>query len=363
MADTEAKGPIEPINIGTENLRNSLIKDPIFFAEKILGNPVVSCSITLPVQMHTTQATQSVTTTIPFYMMNDFNLGTLSNKWSDLVDTGGMNVFADWLNGVQSMQGETQVSMQSQNMTAKVWKGSEFDGFNVDCLFVSTRRSINPIKIIRALSAAALPSHLAEGDTTTAQSFDWIRTAGSDFVNLVGGYVEKGLGAFGDSDNMKEAVNDTTKFISDNVKDVGMTAPLFYGLKPQNGKMVPLNNTTLTLCVGDWFEAKELLVQSISGITFSKEIIAPPDNQLKFNESNSVYNPTPKGDDHSYPLWAKCSIKLIPCTMMTKEKFQSYFKVHSLDSPLDRINKLISDKVGGIMHTVDTAKDILTLPK
>ena len=370
----------EPQRIGTEDLSTSLIPNPIMFAEKIFGSKAVSGSITMPVQMHTLDSTQCVTTTIPFYLSNDFNLGTLTNEWGDMVNMDWANTFAEWTNAVASLQGETQVTMQSEAMSSKVWKGSKFSGFTVECLFVSTRRTINPLKIIKAISASALPGRLYDGDNTAGQFFNKIRGengllnkaidfGGGLLKNVVTGASEvaKTFGQTIDADNAKKAVDDGVDYAKTMVKSVGMMAPLYYGVKndTNRGTLVPLNNTTLTLRIGDWFEAPELIVSSISGITFSKEIIAPPPNisgLLNTKGGTGIYDNSPKGDDYGYPLWGKCTLSLQPYSMMTKEKFQSYFKFKYQDSPLDAIEQAIANKIGGITNAVDTFKNNFKLP-
>lgn len=338
------------------NLGDRMIKDPKLFAEKILKSEAVTCSITIPVQQHTNQGTNCITTTIPFYMSNNFSIGNLENKWSDLVDMNGGNVFTDWMNVLNAVDSRSQVTMQSEAMSAKVWKGSSFGGFNVECLFVSTRRTINPTKIIRILASAALPDKLRKGDITTTQSWSDIKTAlgGNEdtggnqkglfkLISIGFDTITNKIDEFTGWDNsaMRKSVSKAATQAGKLLDDVGMIAPLYYGvdLDPEtngNRPIGPIANTTLTLQIGDWFRAEELLVTSISGIQFSKEIIAPPTTDGKSwingKGSSSLYDNSPNGSDYGYPLWGKCSINLIPFSMMHKEKFNSYFIDKEYDS-------------------------------
>ena len=351
------------------NLGDRMIKDPKLFAEKILKSEAVTCSITMPIQQHTSQGTNCVTTTIPFYMSNNFSIGNLENKWNDLVDMNGGNVFTDWMNVINAMQSESQVTMQSEAMSSKVWKGSTFGGFNVECLFVSTRRTINPTKIIRILSSAALPDKLRADDRTTTQSWGDLKQGVQGFLeNISTGYsvvttkLDQMTGW--NTSKSRDAVSNAAKGASNLLNDVGMIAPLYYGLdlNPQtNGgrPAAPMANTTLTLQVGDWFRADELLVTSISGIQFSKEIIAPPttdgDSWINGKGSSSLYDNSPNGSDYGYPLWGKCSINLIPFSMMHKEKFNNYF----IDRQYDGIMGMLK---GNLQEVLGQTGSIFDLP-
>ena len=375
----------EPQAIGENNLRNTLIQDPKLFAEKILKSEAVTCSITIPVQGHALDRTQSITTTIPFYMSNDFSLGTLSNTWSDLIDMNGGNAFTDFLNRIQVFQNESQVTMQSEAMSSKVWKGSKFSGFTVECLFVSTRRKLNPSKIIRLLAAACLPDKLRSGESTTAQGMDAVKNGfnaviegGAGFINTaldgvsvvskaLAGRDEQGNQRPGiDVTNAKNAVTFTSRAIQSMVQDIGMVAPLYYGIKKRENSttLAPLANTTLTLQIGDWFRADELLVESISNITFSKEVIAPPAYKQKDLKSMVLYPNSPDGADYGYPLWGKCSLTLVPFSMMNKTKFESYFIDKTTDTAVDGIigNLLGGIGVNNVVNFADTTIDRFTLP-
>lgn len=335
------------------NFRDTLIKDPKIFAERILKSETVTCSITLPVQQHVQQdgnwKTTCITTTIPFYMSSDFSVGDLSNDWQDLVNIQD-NVFAQFLNATGAFSGESQVTLQSEAMSSQVWKGSRYGGFSVECLFVSTRRTINPTKIIRMLAAASLPTVLEDSsDQTTAKALGFAKQIGGalieggrrianyaiDGASAVMGGLNNTLGTNVtiDSQGAKNNVNETAGTLDKLVEGVGLVAPLHYGidLNSTTGAS-PIKNTTVTLNVGEWFEASELLVESISGIQFSKEIIAPPSHQgLDRKKGNDLYDPSADGEDYAYPLWGKCTIKFKPSSMMHLHKFQGYFKDKTSD--------------------------------
>lgn len=352
----------EPKKIGDNNLRQSLMKDPKLFAEKILKSEAVTCSITLPVQQHTSEGTNCITTTIPFYMSNNFSIGDLTNQWNELVDTSGENLFANLLNYIQAIQKESQVTMQSEAMSSKIWKGSKFGGFSVDCLFVATRRTINPTKIIRLLASTALPDKLRKDDATTAQSFTNVKNGVSNLINggvsianlVIDGAQEfaSGLNKELDVKGAKQVVSDMAETGKKLLDDVGMIAPLYYGVKTnsKDGRPIaPLDNTTVTLQVGDWFRADELLVESVGGIQFSKEIIAPPmtDNRNFINGKGgaSLYDNSPNGSDYGYPLWGKCTLRLIPFSMMHREKFNSYF----IDKEYDNVMNILKGSLGSLV--------------
>jgi hypothetical protein len=257
-------------------------------------------------------------------------------------------------------------------MSAQVWKGSKFSGFTVECLFVSTRRTINPLKIIKAISASALPTRLYNGDNTAGQSVTTLKNGAKKVIDVLQGFannVADGAGAlFGfDSSNAKKQVSGISDYSKGAVDNVGMKAPLYYGIKMEDGKMKPLNNTTLTLRIGDWFEAPELIVSSVSGITFSKEVIAPPpkvSGLFNTKGGTGLYDNSPKGDDYGYPLWGKCSLTLVPFSMMNKTKFESYFIDKTTDTAVDGIigNLLGGIGVNNVVNFADTTIDRFTLP-
>ena len=333
-------------NIIPTNLRDILINKPKLYAEKILGEEAVTASITMPMQKLTggNKILSSHTVTIPFYMKDNFSLGQLNNKWSDLVDMGKMEFITQFLNGVVgTVSGSAQVAMQSEAMSTKVWQGSEFSGFSVNCLFIATNRRINPARIIRTLATSALPTKARDDNTGTVQdvmdgtkkAVKWVVDKAVGFgKNIIDG-VDVVVGAVsGNADGIdekaaKKKLEDAGTVINDAIEEVGMVAPLHYGIETTtNGRSFkPIDGTTLTLQVGNYFKATELLVQSISGITFSKEVIAPK----TFNEyrPGDLYDPrstdSEYDDVYGFPLYGTCTLNLIPCSMMTKEKFESYF--------------------------------------
>lgn len=341
--------------VGTTNLADTLIQDPKMFAEKILKNSAVTCSVTLPVQEHKKEGdkykTTCVTTTIPFYTTSDFSLGTLTNKWNSLLNSD-LTSLVDILNKVGAVRGRSQVTMQSELLSSKVWGGTDFSGFSVDCVFVATRRTLNPTIPIRMLASAALPSKLASDDYTAGEGAQVLKDAGvklADGIASIGNKIGDAIGGdFGQG--CKDAVTTTCDMAKEGIKDLGMVAPLHYGLDWADGKGKPIKHTTLTLQVGDWFRASELLLQNISNIQFSKEVIAPPvENGVGSRgdyKAGDMYFNFPIGDDHSFPLWGRCTLSFIPVSLMHLDKFRGYFIDHAsnkggtLEQPLRLNNSL-----------------------
>lgn len=369
----------EPISINKPdnplNIMDSLIPDPKLFAEKILKSSAVTCSITMPVQFHTKETTECITTTIPFYMSSDLGFGGISNTYGEMVAFDGLSSFTDLLNFGNTIKERSQVTMQSEAMSSKVWKGTKFDGFTIDCLFVSTRRRLNPTKIIRLLAATALPDKLRKDDITTAQFADTVKTWTHgliDFGTGLGKNVVSGVNALGESfgkndgpiineDEANASLDSANKTAKKLVNDVGMIAPLYYGVKfGEERPTAPLANTTVTLQIGDWFRASELIVESISGISFSKEVIAMP-NDTNGNRGGDLYRYDNEafGKDYNYPLWGKCSLKLIPFSMMHKTKFEGYFIDHSTkeNTTLDNLIYSTVSGLGGKENVVNLAEN------
>ena len=321
--DSSSASMYEPFKKRAVDLSSVLIPNPIMYAERILNSPAINGRLTFPIQMHTTERTECIVTTVPLYLSNDFSLGTFSNKWENLWNMDFFNTVTQFTNGLASYTGQSQVSMQSHNMSAKVWSGSDYNGFSIDVLFVATRRTINPAKIIIELVSSALPSKLNRGDNTTAQGVDLVKNGVTSLVSGGGKFAKDINNALFQSETFNKYTDKTVDFINKNIDDVGLIAPLYYGLKMEDGVMVPLNNTTLTLDIGEYLTIDNLIVNSVSNVTFSKEIIAPPAQTT--SSPNSLYDNRPKGDDEGYPLWAKCTLNLMPYALVTKKDFQSWF--------------------------------------
>lgn len=325
---------------GGENLIDKMIDKPIVLAEKILKRSAQSGAITIPVPTWTADSMTWTTTTVPFFLENDFSM-SLSNKYEELLNPNGVaGAFLDLINNTSVLTNAAQVTMQSESMNCLSWKGSSFSGFNIKCLFIATRRTINPVDIINILAKSCLPAKLkdyeAEGGVTPAafkiakDGFKGIVSAAGDFV---GGILK----------DHKDAVNNVTETINNNVNDLGMVAPLGYGIHFDNdsasnggNSVTPLKGTTLSLHIGDWFHAPELVVDDISNIQFSKEMIAPPSYAGK--NKNDLYDPKPIGSDYGYPLYARCDIKLRPYTLVDLKRFQSYFTKQPLQTALEKFD-------------------------
>lgn len=331
-----------------EDFRDTLFKNPKIFAEKILKEIPVSASITMPMQSLSSDgnAVYSKTVTIPFYMKDNFSVGSLTNNWSTLINMDMVNTFADLLNVAASFTGSAQVSLQSEAMSLQSWKGSSFSDFSVSCLFVATNRKINPTKIIQTLAAAALPTKL-KGDLTAGAGIENIKQLAEKGISAVG----NAIAGLSDSKEFKEKVNNFAGGVNDIIADIGMVAPLHYGIDKSdpNRPYAPAKGTTLTLQVGDYFRATELVVTSISNITFSKEIIAPKTfNNSEDRRRGDLYDPHSDADGWGFPLYGECTVGLRPCSMMTKEKFESYFiNLHDQgNSVVDKVrNSLASFKL------------------
>lgn len=339
----------EPKEIRKVDLRDYYLKDARLLAQRLLKRQAVSCSLTIPVQSHTKSGTDSITTTLPFYMSDNFGFG-VGNKFESLVDqdnAGGL--YTQLMNGLALFQDKTQVSMQSEAMSSLMWKGSTFTGFNVKCLFIATTRSFNTLNIVKMLAGACLPRHIEDDDETVAPGIQAIRKVGGFAVDLTKGLADlvlTGVEYAGelanksvDMSKQKQDFSNTAEDMRGLIKGMGMSAPLQYGLTfnkenendPENYRVTgvkPLKNTTLTLQIGNYFRAEDLVVDDISNISFSKELIAPPSgykNKKEFPGSDLFQIGELSTSDYGFPLYVECDVKLRPVSMMTYSKFQSYF--------------------------------------
>jgi len=337
-----------PIYGGSKNFADTNFQNPQILAEKILKSPATRCSITMPVHTDYVQGENGLNSvyqvvTIPFYMSSEFGFD-LSNEFRELVNIGD-NAFVDIFNGIGALTGGSQITPQSEAMSNKVWKGSKFGGFKVECLFVCTNRNNNPVDYIKTLSLACLPRKLKKDEFGGIQGMKNLTKGAIGMGAKLVGYVATGATSVvqglnnisgknfgGGNENLEaqnqqwhDAINSNSKMMQNLVDDIGMVAPLDYGVDlKKNG---PISGTTVTLQIGNWFRATQLLVTSISGVSFSKEIIAPRDER-NTTGPNALYKPSVFANNvmaDGFPLYAKCSISLEPSSMMHIDKFNQYF--------------------------------------
>lgn len=288
---------------------DAYIKEPSILAEKVLSNSLISGMLTLPVKEEGTYKTY----TVPFYLENEFSF-SLGNNWNQLVDTSMTSALNSLYNlGASAFNQGTQVTFQSKYLSAASWNGSEIPKFSLSLTFVATRRSINPASIIRALAGTCLPNDIKDSQVSEATQ-KFIEGTASNVENIgqsitdVTGWSSASTGA---------------RTIANGIRHAGIAAPLNYGLISDDSTgnaLVPMENTTLTLQIGQWFVADNLIVESLSNIQLSKEVVAPPLNydtaNTQYERNNSIYG---------FPLYAKCSLILRPYTYITYDEFYEYF--------------------------------------
>lgn len=318
------------------NFADVMTGNPKVLAEHILHKTPVTASITIPVRNYIDNGATGYTATIPFYMTGDFTF-TLGNEWSEVYDLSSLENLSQFINiGHAALgHGEAQISMQSEAMSSKVWKKSTFGGFHVDCLFVCTNRKFSTLKILNTLTAACLPTKFNEQENAGGAGLKNAHVVAETLVDLGGEFVGGVVDAFGsisggkfDTSGAQNMVSGMASGAKSYIKGMGMVAPLNYGLKKgdDGGAAIeePLPNTTVTLQIGDYFRANNLVVKSLSGVTLSKEIVAPPTNND--TRKGDLYDNSTQGSDWGFPLYLKCSMDLEPHSLMHFSKWQGYFK-------------------------------------
>ena len=319
---------------GNVNYRETQFQSPQTLAEKILMDTATSCSLTIPVHDYWKGDDGQLlsdykTVTIPFYMSSEFGF-SLSNEFRELVNIGD-NAFIDFFNGVSAFTGGSQVTPQSEAMSSKVWRGSKFDGFNVECLFVCTNRNHNPVDSIKTICLCCLPRPIEDGESKLRDAAVGVLNNTIDRLATGATVVSKGLGI-----DAKGQVDKLAKQLKGLTKSMGMVAPLDYGIELSGESEDtawggPVRGTTVTLNVGNWFRASQLVVTSISNVSFSKEIIAPRDER-NTTGPNALYKPSFAANNvmaDGFPLYAKCNVSLAPSSMMHAKKFENYFSYSS----------------------------------
>lgn len=310
-----------------KRMADSLVPNPKVLAEEILKKDAISCSITIPIPEWKNGTMVYTTTTIPFYMQSDFGF-SLGNKWQPLIQTDG-GIFEALTNGISMLKKDTQITLQSQSMSAASWKESTTPTFNVDCLFICTNRRINPVEIIKTLAKACLPTKIR--DFTAAggkepQTLAAMRTLAKTAIKFPVD-LWKSLA----DDAQDQAADTFLSQVNNQIDECGMVAPLSYGVQLDDNfetGVKPLPGTTLALHIGDYFHANELLVENISNISFSKELVAPPStHNKKGNTATTIYDSSTDQQAYGFPLYAKCQISLRPYCLVDYKTFMNYFQV------------------------------------
>ena len=274
----------------TQRFDRAYPKIAMMHAERALVNDALTGTITLPVYLQTimgqdTSTDKPTICTIPFHLENNFSF-SLGNKWQPLVPTDILEDFSYLVNGLQLVGDNpgSQISFMSKQMQLAMWQGSEQPEFSVDMTFVCTERYNNPVNIIMAICESALPRDMVESkNQKTVQA----KNGAADSVESVGAFAEQHFGDVG------QKIKLGSQKVADGIRNTGLMAPLFYSAKFEDGQSVASDACTLTLQIGRWFRASKLIVNSISNIEFSKEVVAPPtsfDNiRLKKKRGDSRY--------------------------------------------------------------------------
>lgn len=313
-------------------LPEAYIEDPRILAEQILTEDILNGSITFPIHSTDTSG-ESKIVTVPFSLEGDFNF-SLGNEWGQIVPEGVGNMLSMIgtlisLSGYDKERSNIQYNLASKAMSVACWNGSKTPNFSITVSFVATRRSYNPVEIIKALSATCLPltrddltqtekDHLKSGNTTVATGIKW---TGEKITKITPDSVDE---------NVKQVTNQWANLVQNAV----LIAPLKYApeIDYNNDSILAesVQDCTVTLNIGRWFSASQLIVTDISNITFSREVIAPQPDWLYNSTSNALYakNKTPKEKQGNYgfPLYAKCTIGLKPIKMITYTEFCKYFQ-------------------------------------
>lgn len=284
-------------------------------AQLILKNKRYGATITVPVPNLIQKNTRTLYT-IPCFAKSDFSF-SLGNTWTDLfpgvdsisslvsqlINVGSIvePLIPDswkqnwgWNLGVDA----SQLAFKSREMKTQMWSGSQSPKFSVDCIFVCTTWTYNPIDPILALSGTCLPLRADQVEL-------------SNFMQKYYNTVDTVLKGSNDGSNRNTEANKAFTGIKNMIKNMGMAAPLGYGLEiTEDGQLVPTPNSTCCLQIGQWFYATDLLVQDISNITFSKEVIAHTD----------------------FPLYATCTVTFTPYKPIFYDEFLNYFVIRNTDN-------------------------------
>lgn len=324
--------------------KDATIINPITLSEKVLLDGVFTGSITLPVKNSDNNSNeQYIKQTVPFFLQNNFSFG-LGNKWDTLIPESSGEFLSNIYNllTMTNFVEGSQFQFISKSMQSLVWKGSQKPTFSVSTVFVSTRRSYNPVKIIDILASTCLPgTHEQAGNATktlddATGKADKALQSGRDTINRV------------TNTQFGSTLYNLASPIVSHLEHAGLVAPLQYRAIPKLETDTVETQGTVTLKVGKWFQASDLVVQDISGIEFSKETIAPPPDWLNDISQNNAYQLKSDGSsDWGFPLYAKCTINLVPVAPITYEDFKGYFIYLSRTGRSDAAFNLAGQQVSG----------------
>ena len=295
-------------------LNGAINPNPMMDVEKLLHRDLIRGILTVPFTptysfSQETEGSMITMKSIPFYLTKAFNF-SFQNEWGDMLPVDKLEGLMDFLNLFSTISSHTtsrQGNLQSKIANTKVWKKSTFSGFTIDAIFVSTDRSVNPLEIIKAIAAGALPS---EGNSTLYNLVsDALRVGASKLSKMV---------TFGNFDiTENQSYKDFATGVENVTKHIGMTAP--YGYSPKfetsdnNWRTEVGDNCTCAIKIGQWFHATKLVVESIGNISLSKEVIKKSSSEMT------------NARGYGYPLYAECTIRLIPYTLITASDFANYF--------------------------------------
>jgi hypothetical protein len=302
--------------------------------EKYLNNDRVNARIILP------KGDTGLFDVVKTYLISDFSF-SLGNNWGQLASISDfpmldqLSSLFNMIMTIGSAGGSAQGTLESVHLTAASWKGSKIPSFSVDCLFIATNYEKNPIKQILSLAQGALPSDTYDLSKTNNQLVNAIMGATNRTVSglvtlglTVGDIFENGVKldlkslSSGQTARDIAAMADKNRELGGKVGDTitqgsSLKAPFGYGLNAMDdsGKLfTPIPGTTVTLSVGNWFHAENLLIEDVSNISFSKEVIRPhPDPKLTSIKPGGM------------PLYGRCTVTLRPYKMITVKDFIKYF--------------------------------------
>ena len=286
--------------------------------DKLIRNDYLNVKISLT-------GSDKSTTTIRAIPRGEFGF-TLGNKWNSLVDFNsipGLDMVGGLANVALALTGGTQASMQSLWMTTASWGGSEIPNFQLNLTIPTYSRQMNPLNCLLFLARGALPpsnsynwgsltdgelsqslSNLQSGATQGAASFGDFMSSMLSSGDLSSAETKKSEGGY----NYKTNLGNT---MGKMMQNMFLEAPLGYGLSSRgdsNGNqnsvdlLTPKENTTFTIQVGKWFRARNLVINSISPISFSPECVSG-----------------------GMPLYLDLGVSFRPYKLPTYQDFKEYF--------------------------------------
>lgn len=256
-------------------------------------------------------------------LTSDFGIN-LNNQWKPMVSISDIPILGDISQGVipvlAAFSGATQGTLESMWMTSASWAGSAIPTFPIKVTLLNYDKNVNLFNQVLELSEGLLPPDISYDLDNMGDFGGALKSVQQNLVQgtyKLGETLSKKVSELDPDSSIKNfveesnAVNKATAVVAKGISQIGMAAPLNYGLqidtKKESTVFKPLDHTTFSLQIGNWFRASNLLLE-VGNFSFSKEV-------------------NPNGS----PISVDISLNFRPYRQISFKEFAKYFHLQNLD--------------------------------